>query len=296
MSERKPEPLLIDGRYRYTLSSFEPVDLVITVPRVTEGEVDAGVAGVLAEAGLGANETPTDSWVASHVEGIGGIAELRDAVRSQLEALNSQYAEAAKPSMCAAKLAERLEQTVPASEVDRMRESLRDGMELSAAQGGLSLEQALAGMGMAPGDFEQMLDAQALDAAEQEAALDAVAEEYAIYVDETELPGILGLAPRQAQELIAGARAEGKLDDMLAHARHRKAASLVAAECHCKYRHETAGQAQARERETAARRAQWTTPPEGDELGSANENANGHAAESEGGEESNPSRPHLKLV
>ena len=246
---KKPEPLVIGGHYRYTLSSYEPVSITVTVPHLTDDEVAFGVAGVLGESGLADGETASDAWV-------------REAVRAQLEALNSRYADASKPALCAEKLATRLEQDVPASAVAEVRATLMDDLKAQVGQAGISLDDALAGMGVPAGTLESMLDGQARAESEKDAALDAMADKLGITVDETELPGLLGFSPKATQELVAQARAHGGLGPVLRHARRKKASDAVVGACSCTYRHESAEEAERRVRMAQERRAGWTMPGE----------------------------------
>lgn len=215
---KKPEPLVIDRHYRYTLSSYEPVSITVTVPRLTDDEVAYGVAGVLAESGLADGEIASDAWVREHVSGVSSVDELRQAVRAQLEALNSRYADASKPALCAEQLATRLEQDVPASAVAEVRAALIDDLKAQVRQAGISLDDALAGMGVPAGTLESMLDGQA--------------------------------------------RAHGGLDQVLRHARRKKASDSVVSACSCTYRHESAEEAERRVRMAQERRAGWTMPGE----------------------------------
>ena len=112
--------------------------------------------------------------------------------------------------------------------------------------------------------------------AEQNAALDAIVDEYAIYVDETELPAILGLSPKDAKTVIDDAREHGGLEEVMAFAR-RRALEAVVRDASFTEEHETAEQAA---RRVAEMRAQMQTAMPGDENGS----------EGEG------DKPHLKLV
>ena len=92
---------------------------------------------------------------------------------------------------------------------------------MQAAQNGVALAQLLAASGMSEHDYEHAVDEEAQAMAEQNAALDAIVDEYAIYVDETELPAILGLSPKDAKTVIDDAREHGGLEEVMAFARRR---------------------------------------------------------------------------
>lgn len=199
---KKPEPLVIDRHYRYTLSSYEPVSITVTVPHLTDDEVAFGVAGVLGESGLADGEIASDAWVREHVSGVSSIDELRQAVRAQLEALNSRYADASKPALCAEKLATRLEQDVPASAVAEVRATLLDDLKAQVGQAGISLDDALAGMGVPAGTLESMLDGQARAESEKDAALDAMADKLASPWTRPNFPASLGSRPRRRRSWL----------------------------------------------------------------------------------------------
>ena len=277
----KPEPMFINGRYHFTLSSYEPVEVTLTIPHLTETEVGYGMAGVLAERGWNRAEPPSDAWIAEHVDGISSLGELSQAVHEELEQINQQYLEASKPGVCAEKLAERLEQSVPESLVQEARDTVYQGLAMQAQQAGLSPEQAIASMGMTPGEFEDMVEEQAQSLAAQDAALEAIVEEYAIYADETEIPELLGLSPKDAQYVIEDARKHNDFDEMMAFARRRKAATAVARDANVSYENETAEQAAKRVEQMRAQMGTQVPDDKDDEKGSGGDKG-GH--------------PHLELV
>lgn len=252
----KPEPLFIDGHYHYTLSSYEPVEVTLTIPHLTDEEVGYGIAGIVAERGWNDDDLPTDAWIAENVEGINTLAELQQAVREELEQINARYVESTKAGLCAEELARRVEQRIPAESIERARDTVRQGFEMQAMQNGVDLAQLLAASGMSEHDFEHAVSEEAQALAEQDAALDAIVDEYAIYVDETELPGILGMSPKDAKALIEETRKHGDYEDMMAFARRRRALESVIRDASFAEEHETAEQAA---RRVAEMRAQMQT-------------------------------------
>lgn len=258
----KPEPLFIDGHYHYTLSSYEPVEVTLTIPHLTDEEVGYGIAGIVAERGWNDDDLPTDAWIAENVEGINTLAELQQAVREELEQINARYVESTKAGLCAEELAHRVEQRIPAESIERARDTVRQGFEMQAMQNGVDLAQLLAASGMSEHDFEHAVSEEAQALAEQDAALDAIVDEYAIYVDETELPGILGMSPKDAKALIEETRKHGDYEDMMAFARRRRALESVVRDALFAEEHETAEQAA---RRVAEMRAQMQTEVPGDD-------------------------------
>ena len=226
----KPEPLFIEGHYHFTLSSYDPVQITITVPHVSEREVEAELNGALRSRGHAGEDAPSDEWVAEHFEGIESLSALRDAIRVEQEHMNQAYSEFSKASLCATELAKRLEQSVPAQLVQTASDSLIQGYQQYTQQQGLPLEAVLSGMGMSPEEFQAMLANQAIELATQEAALDAFADEYAIVADESELPGVLEVSPTMAKQIIEDARAHNALDDLMRVAVRTKVRNILAAE------------------------------------------------------------------
>lgn len=256
----KPEPLFIEGHYHFTLSSYDPVQVTITVPHISEREVEAELNGALRSRGHAGEDAPSDEWVAEHFEGIESLSALRDAIRSEQERMNQAYSEFSKASLCATELAKRLEQSVPAQLVQMASDSLIQGYQQYTQQQGLPLEAVLSGMGMSPEDFQAMLANQAIELATQEAALDAFADEYAIVADESELPGVLEVSPTMAKQIIEDARAHNALDDLLRVAVRTKVRNILAAEAEVTYEHESAEDAEKRVEQMLAERANWTFP------------------------------------
>lgn len=258
----KPEPLFIDGHYHYTLSSYKPVEVTLTIPHLTDEEVGYGIAGIVAERGWNDDDLPTDAWIAENVEGINTLAELQQAVREELEQINARYVESTKAGLCAEELARRVEQRIPTESIERARDTVRQGFEMQAMQNGVDLARLLATSGMSEHDFEHAVSEEAQALAEQDAALDAIVDEYAIYVDETELPGILGMSPKDAKALIEETRKHGDYEDMMAFARRRRALESVIHDASFAEEHETAEQAA---RRVAEMRAQMQTEVPGDD-------------------------------
>lgn len=280
---RKPEPLFVNGHYVYTLSSYDPVEVTLTKPCLTDDEVGIAVAALISQHGWDSPEIPSDIWISQNIEGIHSFEELQQAVRAELEQMNEQYTESGKVGLCAEKLAERLEQSLPAEAVRRSLDTLYQGIAMQARDAGLSPEQAIASMGMTPEEFEHAMTHEAESLAAQDAALDAIVDEYAIYVDETEVPELLGVSPKDAQYMIEDAKKHQDFDEMLAFCRRRKASIAVVRDATYTYIQETPEQSAQRVEQL---RAQID----------AMSSANGKGDDTSGGNGQNGGHPHLELV
>ena len=250
----KPEPLRLGDRFFYTLTSYDPVTIEIRVPRVIEDDVDLALEGLIAERcqGRDAADVPTpatltDEWVAAEYPEIGTVDNLRLALRRQLEQMNAQASEESKGPRCAAELAKRLGQSVPEGEVARVRAQIQQSMAADLAREGMSVNDFMRSAGLPEMSLNAMLDEQAQAAAEQDAALDAFAQERKLKVEDAELPQFLG-APSldEAQRVIEDARSRGQLEYLRQVATRMKAMRILVAECSCGYVQETLEEAEQR--------------------------------------------------
>lgn len=281
---KKPEAPLVGGRRRYTLSSYEPVAITVTVPLVSADEVELGLAALLRDCGWTGAGTPTDAWVRAHVSGFSSLEDLRDEARAQLTDAAKQYADHSRRGLCLDELASRLGQSVPEAEIAQARRSLLESLESQTERSGLTLADALRGMGVDRASLDSMLDAQAQAEVEHEAALDAYADDTGLRVDETELPARLCLSPVETQRLIRESRANGTLGDVMRHALRAKAEDHIVSTCVCTYRQESPEESRKRREAMLERHSEWMTPD-------THESDDPHDDGPHGG-----SRPHLRLV
>lgn len=248
----KPEPLVIGGRAHYTLSSYDPVTIEVTVPYITDADVDLSLAAMAREAGGTMADLKNDAWVAENFEGVSNLAELRRYTYDEVRTMASEMAENEKAALCASKLAERLEQSVPQASLEKYGYMVRQSFMSQLAASSMTLEEFAAASGMTRSDVEHMLEAEAEMAAENEAALDAWADHRQLKVSDEELPRLLGLTPSDAEEFLQQANAAGQLANVRQAALRSKALEIVLAECTCTYIHETPAEAAIRNREMRA--------------------------------------------
>ncbi len=240
----KPLPIRLGNRYLYTLTSYEPVRVEVTVERPSDAEVELTLESLAADAGA-APEDVTDEWVRTHI-GAPSVDELKASLVRERERAVAARADETRLSRAVAKLAERLGQKVPDDEVARYRSLLLRTNELDAGALGLSLDDLLRQLGTSRAEFERNLDAQATTMAEHDAALSAFASERKLTVDESEIPYLVGGDPARARQLVEQAKRAGTLEDLRAQCLTSKAARVVAAEATCVYVDETPEEAAAR--------------------------------------------------
>lgn len=294
----KPQPFILDGRAYYTLSSYDPVSITVNVPYVTDADVDYMLNAAVAQAGGTAENLADPTWISAHFDGIADAAQLRDAVRAEIASANEQMAEASKPTLCAEELAKRLNQSVPADELARVRSGLEQAFAARLAQQGLTPEQFLAQTGGRQGTMDSTFDEQASELAEQQAAIDAYASKNHIKATREEMPGLLGVDPTQFEALASQAKTTGELDALQDTATRNKALDQVVSECTCTYHHETPEEAAARAAELQRLEEQARRAEEAMDLSKA-----GHGGgvakprEPRGDDHTGPSEgPHLHLV
>ena len=238
----KPEPLIIDGRPHYTLTSYEAPTVVVDVPSVTEEDIDRGLFMSCLQLGARPESLADDAWVAENFPGVANERELREEIRAQMKEFNTQMAEEQKEVACAAELAKRLEQRVPAEVVAQNRRDLAASFndEIDAArEAGLAPSDVYAQMGMSERDVEAMLDMRAQEIAERGAAVLAWAEHEKITVEDWEITPLVGIMPSDEEEVLAEVRAAGRFDELRELALQRKAMLEIKSQCHCTYRHES---------------------------------------------------------
>ena len=253
----KPAPLMLGGKAYYTLTSYEPVQTTVTVPRVTEADIDFAVASLLAASGGSEADLDDAAWLKEHTPGVESKDELRAYIRSELQQLNESIVEEQKQTACATELARRLKQAVPQSVLAEVRRGVEMSFAQELAQSGVSLDQFMAQSGATPADLTASLDEQALRIAEQEAALDSFARERKLSVDESEFAQLLGIPAEHFDEFLKQAKAAGQLDHLHDAALHAKAMGVAVSECECTYHHESEEEAAQRVAQVAAMRAAY---------------------------------------
>lgn len=195
MTIQKSEPLVIGNRAFYTLTSYGPVDVQVHVVHTTDEEVELAVRSLVREAGGTEKDLADPAWVADKFDGIENERRLREQTRAYLSSLSEDSAEEQKADACLDALAERLCQSVPASQVAQVKDTLFQDIAQKVATTGQPMEAVLAQMGVRSDQLDAMLQAVATKEVKHEAALDAYASEKNIKVDETELPHLLQLSP-----------------------------------------------------------------------------------------------------
>lgn len=273
----KPEPLIIAGRAHYTLTSYEPVTVEVEVPYTSEEDVEYALEGLIAQTGATPENLQDGAWLKENFD-VCDLKELRQLVFAQIQAMNADMSEQQKADKCAAALAQRLVQAVPADQISRYVRMVSETLKAQLAQAGNTVERFCLETGLTRTELEQMFYEQARLTAENEAALEAWAENRKLTVADEELPRLLGLPPQEASAFLAEASSRGQLDDIRRAGLRSKALEIVVAECNCTYVHETPSQAAQRVREARARDAEFFGRLADNETASGDEH------------------PHLKLV
>ena len=143
----KPEPLVIDGRPYYTLTSYEPVTVEVDVHDITEEDVEQAMAFAIAQNGGGPDRLNDDAWIRDKFEGMHGAAELKSTIRSEMEAANQEMMEGQVAVACASELAKRLVQRVTAEQVAAIRQDIEQSFEATLAEQGATIDLVLAQTG-----------------------------------------------------------------------------------------------------------------------------------------------------
>lgn len=246
MSIEKPLPLMVGDKAYYSLTSYDPVEITVEVPYTSEEDIQYGLEMTVADMGGTPEDLNNPSWLAEHFEGMTTRAQVYEAMRQEMRAMNAQLAEQQKLGKCVEALSARLVQAVPPEHIERTREALRARFTQQLQAEGLTPSQFMTRSGTSPAQLEAMFDKQARELSEGDAALSAYAHEKKLKVDEFEYERLLGLPPEELKKVMDQARAAGQLDELRESALRYKAAQIVVAECSCTYEHETPEQARVR--------------------------------------------------
>ncbi len=229
----KPEPIRLGNRYLYTLSSYEPVKVEVTVEQASDAEIELTLESLAVDSGVDVAGL-TDEWAREHT-GAPSLDELKASLARERDRAVANHAEEARHAATVDELAKRLAQRVPDDEVARYRAMLLRSNELEAGSLGLALDDLLLRLGTSRAEFDRTLDEQALAEAEREAALSAFASERALSVDESEIPYLVGSDPVRGAAYLEQMKRQGALEGLRFQCLLTKAARVVAAEAACVY-------------------------------------------------------------
>lgn len=238
MALQKPAPLMIDGKAYYTLTSYDPAEITINMPLVTDDDVELALEALLSEGGYELSDLDDPQFISQNFEGCSTKDELLAAFRRHMQEANQQAAEEEKPTLVAEDLAQRLAQSIPEDQIARVRLGLEAQLRDQIEQQGLTWSQFLRQSG---GELavEHMINEQASRVAEQDAALAAYAQHEHLTVERNEIPHLLGVPLEHAQEFLDQIEASGHTDDFREGALRAKAASVAVAKSSYSYRYET---------------------------------------------------------
>ena len=228
MPIEKPLPLMVGNKAYYTLTSYDPVEITVEVPYVTDEDVAMALQMTVTQLGGTMASLDDPAWVAERFEGLTTRAQVEDVIRYQVKSMA------------------RLAQSIPPQHLEEARHAVQAHFTESLQAEGMTPQQFMSRTGTTPAQLESMFDRQARQMAEGEAALSAFAHQRKLKVDEHEFAQLLGLPPEQADEIIAHVKASGQFDDMREAALRSKAAQIVVAECSCSYQHESPEKARLR--------------------------------------------------
>ncbi len=226
MNIQKPQPLMVDGKAYYTLTSYDPVEIEVYVPSATDDDVEMMLDTLLRSAGAGREVLSDANWLKQH-----GSYESVDRQRQTL---------------CAEALAERLGQSVPPAQLAEVRRSIETSLRAQIQASGMRLDDFLAQMGTTQVGLDSTLDEQARSVAEQDAALGAFAQARKLTVEEGDYPRLLHMPASQCQALVEQAKAIGQEEQIRDSALHNHALEVVVAECVTHYHYETPEEARER--------------------------------------------------
>lgn len=241
----KPQPLMVDGRPHFTLSSYAPVSITLSVPALIDEFVESTIDSILAGLDAGREKLEDSDWVHETLQ-CDSAEQFRQIVRGHLKELNDQVRDENRKQLAVEELSLRLQQSVPESYLERARLFVQENLERQLAYEGRTIGEFARDNGLSTMDLDAWLNNEARAAAEQQAALGAYAREKKLTVDDSELGDLLGLPEEGMEEYIELAKEDGTYDVTIDAALAEKAARAVADEAKCTYHYETEEEARRR--------------------------------------------------
>ena len=170
----------------------------------------------------------TDAWVAANIPGANTVPEFREMVKAQMEAQLAGQFEQYKQFACASTLAQRLQERIPDDlfQNGMMRANMQ--LEMALRQQNMTKADFLKQQGIDEQQFGMQMLMQAREMIAQEAALDAMAENLGIEVNDAEVDAVFGgRTPEQTAAARKACEEAGQLDDAKAAARRMKTLQWV---------------------------------------------------------------------
>ena len=191
------------------LASYDPVDITVQAPRVSEEEIDARVRelvrqfGAQGEDNIAVGDELDDAWVRDNIPDpqVNTVQGMREALRKAGEQYKLAEFEQYKVAVGAAELAKRLTSAVPADIINAMADSMISELRAQAVAQGTTISAVCEERGM----DEDAMRREALDEAtsmlQQGLALDAVFRHECLSIDEQDRAAALrAIAPGSEEE------------------------------------------------------------------------------------------------
>ena len=81
MAIQKPAPLMVGNKAYYSLTSYDPVEVEVIVPFITDEEVELALGSLLEDEGGTVENLSDPDWIAKHFEGLRSTDELHRVLR-----------------------------------------------------------------------------------------------------------------------------------------------------------------------------------------------------------------------
>lgn len=247
MQHPKPLPLMLEGKPHYTLSSYDPVDIDVYVPYITDSQVQSTLELMVRQEGGTMASLDDPAWVQAHFGPRQSRLSLLERARQALQSSVDEDVHLQALQQAEQKLAERLQQSVPHEYVDAQSQDLLDEVTAEFRRESMDLQQTLDSMGATKDDLVEFFHEKAQDMAECDAALMAFATARHIRMEPDQMASYLGLDDAEWEQAQRQMRAEGTLGTLMEQASLDKARNVVLHEAHVTYHHQTRAEAQALE-------------------------------------------------
>ena len=234
----KPEAVKQNGTYNYTLSSYSPLHVEVTIPYILDSDVEITAQNFLTDINPNKEEV-TDEWLKDHLDDIDSFDKLYSSVREQLELLNEKFVKDQVRTKCITQLTLLLEQKVPTKEIEAMQQVLLAKQAETLQSQDITKQQYAEANDTTTEDINNALYNYAATLLEQQAALDAFIKHEDIACFDFEVALKLQITEEQVKALASNDVATSALDQIRQDIKRDKAANKAVHDATVSYLEET---------------------------------------------------------
>ena len=216
---------------RYTLTSYEPVSITVTIPHVTPDDVEEAMYAMAGEKDGNSEDAMSPAWVKKNL----GFDSI-NAFRKEASKVAQERIEEEAFGTCAELVSGELGKRLVGEPDEELYKSVREDaalrLKLQLDDMRMSLRAYIERTGTTIEDLNAALDLQANVMAHEQAAIAAYAAENNIVADPVEWPQLLGVPEEELPNFILRAKGMGRYEALCMAATNSKALVQLVREAH----------------------------------------------------------------